>query len=194
MSRKILVIDAHPDPAGGRFVNALASAYADAARSAGHTVREIALAKLDIPVLRSASEFATPAGGDPAAVRTAILDAEHLVLVYPLWLGSMPAFVKAALEQIGRDEGFLSTDPKGGWPRPQMKGRSARVVVTMGMPAMAYRVIFGAHSLKALEQGILKLAGFAPVHDTIFGMVEAAGDAGRAKMLDVMRDLGRRGV
>ena len=35
-----------------------------------------------------------------------------------------------------------------------LKGRSAGIVVTMGMPALVYLWYFGAHSVKSLERNI----------------------------------------
>ena len=54
-----------------------------------------------------------------------------------------------------------------------LKGRSARVVVAMGMPRAAYRLIFGAHGVKGFESGILGMAGFKPVRETLIGGVGA---------------------
>ena len=81
-----------------------------------------------------------------------------------------------------------------GWPAQKMKGKSARIIVTMGMPGFAYGTMFGGHSVKALEKGILRISGFRPVRRTILGGVEAAGVPGRAKMLHKVEALGRRGV
>ena len=39
----------------------------------------------------------------------------------------------------------------------------------MGMPVLAYRWWFGAHSLKSLERNILKFAGIRPVKESLFG-------------------------
>jgi len=50
---RVLLIQGHPDPAGGHFGHALAHAYGGAARGAGHAVREIDVAQLDFPLLRS---------------------------------------------------------------------------------------------------------------------------------------------
>ena len=45
-TRRIVVLDAHPDADPGHFVHALAQAYADAAVGAGHSVRKVELAAL----------------------------------------------------------------------------------------------------------------------------------------------------
>lgn len=53
MTRRIALIQAHPDAAGGHLCHALAQAYADGAARAGHEVRVIDVAHLDFPLLRS---------------------------------------------------------------------------------------------------------------------------------------------
>lgn len=74
-----------------------------------------------------------------------------------------------------------------------LKGKSARIVVTMGMPAWMYRWYFGAHSLKSLERNILGFCGIGPIRETLVGLVESSGDAKHQKWLRRMRELGRRG-
>lgn len=191
---RICVIDGHPDPAGGHFCNALADAYTEGAAAGGHEVSRIAIGPLDVELLGNAREFATPPPEAIDTERQKIEAAEHVVLVYPLWLGTMPAKTKAFLEQMARGEFLLATTEDGsGWPSKMMQGKSARLIVTMGMPGAAYKLIFGAHSLKALEQGIFRMSGFKPVRHTVLGMIGAAGDKARARMLDRVRTLGEGG-
>jgi len=73
-----------------------------------------------------------------------------------------------------------------------LKGRSARIVVTMGMPAWFYRLFYRAHSLKSLERNILKFCGIAPVRETLIGSVEAS-EAKRKAALATLARLGREG-
>jgi putative NADPH-quinone reductase len=60
----------------------------------------------------------------------------------------------------------------------------------MGMPAPAYRLMFGKAGVKSMEQGILALAGFSPVKDTLIGLVDGASEKTRAGWLEKMRALG----
>ena len=53
MSKRILVVQGHPDPIGQHLGQALAAAYADGAQEGGHSVRWIHVAQLDFPLLRS---------------------------------------------------------------------------------------------------------------------------------------------
>jgi len=193
-TRRILIVQGHPDPAGGHLGNRLAQAYADGAADAGHAVRRIEVARLDFPLLRSQQEWLH--GEVPPALRPAqqdLLWCQHIVLVFPLWLGDMPALMKGFLEQVarpglGRPGGQLPK--REGMPPKLLKGRTARVVVTMGMPSLIYRAYFRAHSLKSLERNILGMVGIAPVHETLIGLVDNLGDAGVAKWCSRLRRLG----
>ena len=68
-------------------------------------------------------------------------------------------------------------------PRKLLKDRSARIIVTMGMPALIYRWYFGAHALKALKRNILGFAGVAPMRETLIGSVESMRPARRLDWL-----------
>lgn len=195
MSRRILVIVGHPDGNPKRLCRALADSYAEGAEAAGHQVRRIDLADLDFPLLRTTDEFQN--GHIPPALKDAaekIAEAEHIVLVFPLWLGTMPALLKGFLEQVMRP-GVAFAYPEGGkvgFARTLLKGRSARVVVTMGMPAFFYRFWYLAHGIAGMRRNILNFVGISPVRETLFGMVEGAGDAKRRQWIEAMRTLGTR--
>ncbi len=189
---QICLINAHPDPAPERFCFALADAYQAAAAQAGHTVSRFNAGDLEIPLLDSATAFEQDPPVALSPVRDALSDADHFVLIYPLWLGSLPAKAKALLEQIARGGFLLDTGGDSSkWPAQKMAGKSARVIVTMGMPSFAYRLFYGSHSLKGLEAGVLKISGFKPVRDTVLGGVEMGAEA-RAKMLEKVAELGAK--
>ncbi|MDN3922221.1 NAD(P)H-dependent oxidoreductase [Roseateles violae] len=193
--RRILIIDGHPDAEPGHLCHALVGAYAAGARAAGHQLRIVELARLDFPLLRSQRDWER--GTVPAALRPVQLDiawAGHIVFVFPLWLGDMPALLKALLEQIARP-GFALAGKNAPTPGAKLlQGRSARVVVTMGMPALIYRWYFRAHSIRSLERNILGFVGFAPVRETLIGGVESLGAAGVERWLARMHKLGGLGA
>ncbi|MGN6767506.1 MAG: NAD(P)H-dependent oxidoreductase [Rhizobiaceae bacterium] len=195
MPRRILVVLGHPDGNPKRLCRVLADAYVEGARSAGHEVRLIDIATLDFPILRAMEEFTErplPVTLEDAA--QAIKDTDHLVFVFPLWLGTMPALLKAFLEQVMRP-GIAFAYPeagKSGFARTLLKGRSARVVVTMGMPASFYRFWYLGHGIAGMRRNILNFVGISPVRETLFGMVEGAGDAKRRKWISEMHALGKR--
>lgn len=187
----IAIIQGHPDPEKVHLCHALANAYAAGAEANGHTVTRIDVADLEFPLLRSASDWQAGKEATPAGVRdaqAACLSADHIVLLYPLWLGTLPALLKGFLEQAFRPGVALSDGD--GFPKGLMKGKSARVIITMGMPALAYRIYYGAHSLKSLQRNILGFVGINPIRNTIFGMVENVGAHRRDLWLKKMHRLG----
>ncbi|WP_038053982.1 NAD(P)H-dependent oxidoreductase [Thioalkalivibrio sp. ALJ1] len=186
---RILILQGHPDPDEGHLDHALAGAYREGAEEAGFAVDAYTIAHRDFPLLRNQAEFLSE------TVPPAILEAQelieashHLVLIYPLWLGDMPSGVKGFLEQTLRPA-FVADGDMNRLRHTRLKGRSVRIVVTMGMPAFVYRWWFGAHSLKSLERNILHFCGFGPVRHTLIG--QDGGDAAsRERWLHRMRALG----
>jgi putative NADPH-quinone reductase len=192
MTRRILVLDGHPDPDETRFVHALAAAYREGAEAGGHEVLAIRAADVEFPLLRTQADYEK---GDPVdAVRrcqSAFDWATHVVILYPLWLGSMPALLKGLLEQLLRPGFAFSTVKLGRWPVKLQAGKSARVVVTMGMPGWWYRWYFRAHSLRSLQRNILRFIGFRRVRATVIGSVAMLSRQQREEQLATMRALGR---
>jgi putative NADPH-quinone reductase len=113
------------------------------------------------------------------------------VVIFPLWLGDMPAVLKAFFEQTLRP-GFAFSYRSSGFPAMHLKGRSARVIVTMGMPKLVYRWYFRAHGLKNLKRNVLRFVGFSPVRDTILGRVGTRSRGSLRRSLDDVKALGRR--
>ena len=190
---RILLIQGRPDAVAPHLCHALSQAYAEGAMVAGHVVRQVDGAAIDFALLRSQHEWEL--GLLPASLKPAQADigwAQHIVLFFPLWLGDMPALLKGFLEQVARPGFAFSTEGGNTFGRKGLTGRSARVVVTMGMPALVYRLYFRAHSVKSLERNILGFVGIAPVHETLVGHVEQLGDAGVAKWKARMRVLGAK--
>jgi putative NADPH-quinone reductase len=193
MSR-ILLLQGHPDAATPHLCHALAAAYAGGAGSAGHEVRTVDVATLDFPLLRSQHAWEEePLPDSLVQAQQQVAWSQHLVIFFPLWLGDMPALLKGFLEQVARPGfAFAAEGGRTAFTRKGLAGRSARVVVTMGMPALVYRWYFRAHSVKSLERNILGFIGFAPVRETLVGSVAALPQQQAARHLAAMRSLGRK--
>lgn len=172
------------------FCEALGEAYARGARGAGHEVEVFALSRMRFdPILREAYVRVQPLEPELAAAHASMLKADHLVLVFPLWLGGMPAILKGFLERILQPD--IIGPAKEGKFVHILEGKSARVIVTMGMPGVVYRWWYGAHALQALKRNILEFMGVSPVKSTLFGMIEQVGAEKRRQWLDEVEELGR---
>lgn len=191
MGKRILLIQGHPDASVRHFGHELEDAYAEGAEALEHEVRRIQVAKLEFPLLRS--QFEWEKGELPpslAEAQKAIEWCEHVVLFFPLWLGDMPALMKGFLEQVARPGFAFGEQGSRNFAVKHLTGRSARVVVTMGMPAVIYRWYFRAHSIKSLERNILGFVGFAPVTETLIGNVGNIDAAGAEKWIEKLAVLG----
>ncbi|MBX3346638.1 MAG: NAD(P)H-dependent oxidoreductase [Nitrospira sp.] len=194
MGKRIAMIQGHPDGQTRHFCHALADEYAKGCEDGGHEVRRIEVARLEFPLLRTKEEFEHGVPSDSIKqAQDAIRWADHLVIVYPLWLGSMPALLKAFFEQVFRPGVAFEYQARGQMAKKLLTGKSARIVVTMGMPALVYRWFFFAHSLKSFQRNILGFCGIGPTRTTLVGGIEGLNERQRATWLDRLRALGDAG-
>lgn len=192
MPRRIAIIQGHPDASSRHLLHAMADAYEEGATAGAHEVRRIEVAKLDFPMLRTQVDFET--GALPTALtlpRDDMRWAEHWVILFPLWHGTMPGLFKGFLEHIFRP-GFAMEYKKQGFPKRLLAGRSARVVVTMGMPVLLYRWYFGAYGVRGFERSMLSFAGIKPIRESLYGLA-FADEKKRTQWIEDMRRCGRRG-
>jgi putative NADPH-quinone reductase len=190
---RIAIIQGHPSRGEKHFCHALAEAYAQGAAHGGHEVRFIPVAELDFPLLRSKDNWEH--GSAPPAIADAqrvLAWADHLVIVYPLWLGGMPALLRGFLEQACRPAFMSGAAGSGAGWKTTLKGKSSRVIITMGMPGFVFRWYFGAHSLKSLKRSILGLVGIGPNRHTLVGTIEGMSDAKRKSWLGTVSKLGQK--
>lgn len=176
----------------GTFCEALGEAYKRGATDGGHNARLFVTSRMTFdPVLHEGFASVQPHEPDLKAAYEAMLVADHLVLIFPLWLGTLPAIFKGFLERVLQPD--LVAPAKEGKFVQLLKGKSARVIVTMGMPGFVYRWWFGAHALKMLKRNTLGFMGVGPVRSIIYGYVEGVGPERRKKWLQDMERLGRLG-
>lgn len=193
MQKNILIIQGHPDAKKLHFCHAIANAYKNGARNSSYQVKLISVAQLDYPIIHTQDEFEKgELTEDIRIAQREIRWADHLVIIYPLWLGTMPALLKGFFEQTFR-YGFAMSKESKKMPKKLLKGKSARIIVTMGMPAVLYRWFYKAHSLKSLQRNILGLSGIKPIRHSLIGMVDVSNDK-RMKWLKKIQALGRHGT
>jgi putative NADPH-quinone reductase len=179
------------NPLHDSYSEALGEAYRRGAESGGHQAQLFMLGRMNFDaVLREGYRRLQPLEPDLAAARDAFVACDHVVFVFPLWCGDMPAILKGFIERILQPD-LLKIQTSGGSASWKIfKGKSARVIMTMGMPGWFYRWYFGAHALKLLKRNILHFAGISPVRSSIYGMIEAVGPEKRQQWLREVEALG----
>ena len=139
MPKRILIILGHPRT--DSLCGGLARAYAEGAEAGGHEVRVVSLGALSFdPILHNGYAAVQPLEPDLVAAQASISWAEHLVFVYPLWWGAMPALLKGFIDRVFLPGfAFKFRDGSVFWDR-LLAGRSAHLLVTMDTPPW-YRVL-----------------------------------------------------
>lgn len=191
MNKKILIVLAHPQVKS--YCGALAQAYADGARDAGAEVRQVNLAELHFNTVGSGS-VDKPLELEPE-LRQAQDDirwAEHLVFVYPILWGTLPALLKGFIERVfapGFAVNFRKDSPV---PERLLKGRSARLIVTLNTPPLLYRLLFRRAGHITMKRSILQVCGISPVKITDVGPMRNSSDTQRTHWISQARALGAR--
>jgi len=172
MSKKIAILYGHPDASPDRLCHALSKAYQDGAQLSGHPVRRIDVSELNFESVKSSADFRTQeTPKDINSAQETIKWADHLLFIFPLWMGSTPGLYKMFLEQVFRP-GFAIDYSKKGFPGQLLKGTSADIVVTMSMPTVAYEGFYFSHGIRNLKRNILHFCGIKPTRITYVGGVD----------------------
>jgi putative NADPH-quinone reductase len=136
---------------------------------------------------------ACPAAGTrPAGCQIDIAWAQHLVWVYPIWWGGLPALLKGFLDRIFLP-GFAFKYRANSvlWDR-LLTGRTAELLVTMDTPPWYYRWVQRQPGHRQMKQTILEFSGIRPVRVHSFGPVVNSSDAARAGWIKHACKLGAR--
>ena len=179
------------NPMHDSYSEALGAAYRRGAESGGHQANLFMLGRMNFDaILREGYRREQALEPDLAEARAAFVACDHVVVIFPLWCGDMPAILKGFFERILQPD-LLAIQKSGGKASWKVfKGKSARVIMTMGMPGIVYRWYYGAHALKLFKRNIMNLLGIHPVRSTIYGMIEAGGDDKRKQWLVEVEALG----
>ena len=183
------------NPLHDSYCEALGKAYQRGAESGGHQAEVFLLGRMNFDaILREGYRREQPLEPDLAKARAAFAACDHVVIIFPLWCGDMPALLKGFFERILQAD-LLAVQKSGGKASWKMfKGKSARIVMTMGMPGWFYRWYFGAHALKLLKRNILQFIGIKPVRSTVYGMIEAVSDDTRKQWLREVEAMGHNAL
>lgn len=189
--KRIVIIQGHPDINNHHYCHAIASAYAEGAVNNGHIIQIVEVANLSLPFKLNKQEFKSRAL-DPAIVNIqgAIQWADHIVIIYPLSLGTMPALLKHFFEQIFRPHFAFYKVKHKILPKKLLAGKSAHIFATMDMPAWFYRISYRSHSLECLERNILGFVGIGPIRHSLISQIETNKEKNRLIWLHKIHQFG----
>ena len=191
MGKRILIINGHPDEES--FNYGLSEAYKAGAHASAAEVQEIRIRELDFdPNLQFGYRKRTELEPDLLNAQEAIRWANHLVWVYPVWWGSVPAMMKGFLDRVFLP-GFAFKKREGSvWWDKYLTGKTARLICTLDQPAWYYRWVYGSPSHKAMKKLTMQFVGIKRVGVTTIGPIRLSQEAFRQKWLQRVEVLGRK--
>jgi NAD(P)H dehydrogenase (quinone) len=189
--KKILIINGHPDKES--FNYALSAAYKKGAIKTNAEIREINIGELNFnPNLQYGYRKRTELEPDLLEAQEKLKWADHLVWVYPVWWGSLPAIMKGFIDRIMLPGFAFNKRENSLWWEKCFTGKSARIICTLDQPAWYYKWIYGSPSHNAMKKVTLNYIGVDKVKITAIGPIRLSKDTFRTKWLSKVERLGER--
>ena len=179
---KIVIINGHPDRES--FNHALHKAYKTGALSAGNGVEEIILSDMEFSTnLRFGYRKRTDFEPDLLNAWDKIQQADHLVLIFPMWWASMPALMKGLFDRIFLPGFAFEYQEKSPFPKQLLKGKTSEIITTMDTPVWYYKWVLGNPGIKLLKNSILGFCGIKNKRTTCLSVIKTSDDKQRQKWL-----------
>ena len=189
MRKRVLVILGHPSEAS--LCGAIANAYLKGAQAAEHEVRFLSLGKLKFdPILRDGYNTIQALEPDLVVAQESIAWAEHIVFVYPIWWGSIPAILKGFFDRIFLP-GFAFKFRKDAlMVDGLLRQRTAHLNATKDTPPWYYQLVYRMPGHNQMKRTILEFCGIKPVKINSFGPVKNSKASTRQKWLTTAYEFG----
>ena len=180
--KKILIISGHPDASS--FCGSIANRYADTVKLAGHSVQVLHLGDMRFDSsLKAAYKQVQPLEPDLQHAWDLIINSQHLVFVFPIWWGGMPALLKGFFDRVLLPGKAFKYRPGTNQCDGLLAGRIAEVFTTMDTPPWYYRWVQFEPAHRQIRHMILGFCGIKPVRITALGAVRCADEAQRKAWL-----------
>jgi putative NADPH-quinone reductase len=189
--KKVLVINGHPDKES--FCFALAERYKKGADAAGAECKLVHLIDLKFnPILTFGYRKISELEPDLLKMQQEITAADHLVFVYPNWWSTLPALLKGFIDRVFVPTFAFKYRPNSPFWDKLLKGKTARLIVTMDTPQWYYWLINKNAGHNAMKVGILEFSGIKPVKISSFAIIKSSNEKKRNKWLDDVEALGKK--
>jgi NAD(P)H dehydrogenase (quinone) len=187
--KKILIINGHPDIESFNF--AISEAYKKGAEKSGAEIKELIIRDLNFnPNLQFGYRKRTDLEPDLIDAQEKITWANHIVWIYPVWWGSLPAILKGFIDRTFLPGFAFQKRENSVWWDKLLTGKSARIISTLDQPAWYYWLIYRQPSNNAMKKLTLEFTGFSPVKVTSIGPIRLSKDSFRKNWLEKIEKLG----
>jgi NAD(P)H dehydrogenase (quinone) len=191
MSNKIIIINGHPDKKSYNF--ALGQAYRKGAVKSGAEIREIVIRDLDFnPNLQFGYRKRTELEPDLLQAQETLKWADHIVWIYPVWWGSVPAITKGFLDRVLLPGFAFKKREDSLWWDKYFTGKTSRIICTLDQPSWYYKWFNGSPSHTAMKKLTMNFIGVKSVKITSIGPIRLSKDKFRANWLRRIEKLGEK--
>lgn len=187
--QNIVIINGHPDAQS--LCTSLANKYAEGATSSGAACKVFHLHEMDFnPILNFGYRKRTDLEPCLQEAQQSILEAQHIVFVFPVWWGTFPALLKGFIDRVFLP-GFMFQYRENSllWDK-HLQGKTARLITTMDAPMWYFRFIQGRPGHQAMKKSVLQFCGVKQVRITNFSPIKTSTAVQREKWLGQTYQLG----
>ncbi|CAH1195620.1 hypothetical protein PAECIP111893_00730 [Paenibacillus plantiphilus] len=191
MKTNIAIINGHPDIRS--YNTALAEAYKKGAIDSGANVRSIHVGSLKFePSLKFGYHKRMQLEEDLISAQETIRWADHLVFVYPIWWGTVPAILKGFIDRVFLPGFAFQSRPNSILWDKLLVGKSARLIVTMDSPSWYNRLVYRQAGHRVMKRATLQYCGINPVKITELSPIRSSSELTRAQWLAEVEKLGMK--
>lgn len=189
--KKILIINGHPD--NQSFCFGLSEAYKKGLSKTDAEIAEINIRELNFnPNLQFGYRKRTELEPDLIEAQKKLKWADHIVWIYPVWWGSIPAIMKGFLDRVLLPGFAFKKRENSVWWDKYFTGKTSRLICTMDQPTWYYRLIYKSPSHNAMKKLTLNFIGIKSVKITSIGPLRLSKDEFRQKWLSKIEKLGEQ--
>lgn len=191
MTAKILMVNGHPDAES--YCSALCNAYTEGALTSSAHIEELHLHELNFELsLQFGYRQRTELEEDLIRAQELIKWADHIVFVYPLWWGSMPALLKGFVDRVFLPGfAFKYRENSSLWDK-LLTGKTAHLIITTDTPSWYNRLIYQQSGQKIMKRNILQFCGINKVRISEIGPIKPSKLDTRLQWLEKVKRLGFR--
>ncbi len=186
--KRVLIINGNPNTTS--FCREIANSYKISSEEKGNPVKILHVGDLDFALnLKHGFEDKTELENDLLLAQNYISWAEHIVIIHPVWWGSVPAVLKGFFDRVllpGFAFKYHENDPM--WDK-LLKGKTGHLIYTSDTPTFIYKWIFGAPSENMVKKRVMKFCGISPVKVTRFGSMRKKTSDQRNKILEKIKNI-----
>lgn len=187
--KNILIINGHPNKESYNY--ALHQAYKRGLQNKGNChIEEILVADLQFNLnLSKGYSMGITMENDLLNAQNKIKKADHLVWIYPLWWGMMPALLKGFIDRVfvpGFAFKYHHHDSK--WDK-LLSGKTTEIICSIDYPVFLFKWFFGEGGVKVMRKMVLEFCGLKVSKTTYVGPIKTSSENQRINWLKMIEKM-----